>query len=582
MSYLPYKVTAIARSDNGDLNIIPGATVTVLTSAGGYATLREADLTTPILNPFNCDENGERQIYLQGGSYTFSVDGGQSWEVRLSGATDIQSVATIADLRLIEGAADDAQISLAGGDEIRGGLFRRVTDPSLSDDGVDVIRYAATDIYWVREDAEWYNDVHYLHPAIHNTAEVTVYCDPVTGSDTTGDGTLGNPWQTFQKAIDECPSCMLYKYNIDLKASALARGGLPAIYDEDVIIRDFRAPLADPANPFWVSAGIRIFGAGDDHLTDDPDDVQVRSLTISGCSGVANPEVLGLRVNAISPYYEQLEYIGIYGTKEAQLYNVKCSGLGGSGRAVVRAYGSGVSIKGIDITGADHALWAKRGAYGVVSDCYGTATASTVIVRSEEASDAALISQTVTGLTDARNIVTYNWGLTYDNSGILRVRGMYYGFPVIGSTLGTDALGLGYQFTASGSQSVSVGFNSISAGVTGVAVGAAANSGTQSSNTAIGASAATTGSGGTVGRRATAIGATASAAFENSTGLGYGATPSAANVVRIGNASVTKVETQAAYEVLGAGGAVYLKSPDGTRYALTIANGGAVTVTAAP
>lgn len=103
MSYLPYKVTALARSDNGDLNIIPGATVTVLNSTGGYATLREADFTTPIPNPFNCDENGERQIYLQGGSYTFSVDGGQSWEVRLSGASDIQSVATIADASALTG-----------------------------------------------------------------------------------------------------------------------------------------------------------------------------------------------------------------------------------------------------------------------------------------------------------------------------------------------------------------------------------------------------------------------------------------------------------------------------------------------
>lgn len=158
MSYLPYKVTALARSDNGDLNIIPGATATVLTSTGGYATLREADLTTPISNPFDCDSNGERQIYLQGGSYTFSVDGGQSWEVRLSGATDIQSVATIADLRNFEGVEDGQQVSLLGGTTpgIDGGIFYRVTNGALSDDGRDVIRYAATDVYWVRHDLAKY------------------------------------------------------------------------------------------------------------------------------------------------------------------------------------------------------------------------------------------------------------------------------------------------------------------------------------------------------------------------------------------------------------------------------------------
>lgn len=154
MSYLPYKVTAIARSDNGDLNIIPGATVTVLNSTGGYATLREADFTTPIPNPFNCDNNGERQIYLQGGSYTFSVDGGQSWEVRLSGASDIQSVATIADLRALvpnsigqtvyllghtlppSGSAGGGGVDSAGG----GGIFRAgITGSTTDNNGTQIV-----------------------------------------------------------------------------------------------------------------------------------------------------------------------------------------------------------------------------------------------------------------------------------------------------------------------------------------------------------------------------------------------------------------------------------------------------------
>lgn len=114
MSYLPYKVTALARSDNGDLNIIPLASVLILTSSGVPATLREEDLTTPIGNPFNCDENGEREVWIQGGSYTISIEGGQSWEIRLSGATDIQSVATIAELIEVEDPIEGKTVQVKG------------------------------------------------------------------------------------------------------------------------------------------------------------------------------------------------------------------------------------------------------------------------------------------------------------------------------------------------------------------------------------------------------------------------------------------------------------------------------------
>lgn len=153
MSLLPYKVTALARVDNGDLNIIPGASVTVLTSGGAYAQLYEADETTPILNPFNCDENGERQIYLSGGSYTISVAGGQSWEIRLSGASDIQSVATIADLRTFQGESDGRVVTVANYTEsqpnILSGEYYRVTDSTLADNGRDVIAVTGTNIRWL-------------------------------------------------------------------------------------------------------------------------------------------------------------------------------------------------------------------------------------------------------------------------------------------------------------------------------------------------------------------------------------------------------------------------------------------------
>lgn len=98
MSYLPYKITALARTDSGGLNIIPNASVSIIKTGGGYSTLRESDLSTPISNPFNCDSNGEREVWLEDRSFTVSVDGGQSWDVRLTGGTDITAIATVADI----------------------------------------------------------------------------------------------------------------------------------------------------------------------------------------------------------------------------------------------------------------------------------------------------------------------------------------------------------------------------------------------------------------------------------------------------------------------------------------------------
>lgn len=488
----------------------------------------------------------------------------------------VQTIATIADLTALTGMVDGQQFSIGEGGV--GGTYYVATG-AYTESPPNVYESATAGTYFIRADQDTYKH----HPLINSIATTTVYCNPVTGDDVTGDGTLANPWQTFQKAVDMCPRILTHQYIIDLITSPTATADMPAIYAEDVLIRDIHAPMTNPATPLLISSGLRVIGAGTDYLTDDPLDVQVNSLTISGCTGIANPEIYGMYANTISPYYEELEYFAIYGTQEAQLYNVACSGAGGSGKAVVRAYGSGLSLKGVDCTGAAHVCWAKRGAYGVVSDAHGTADSSTVLIRSEEASNIALISYSaVTGLTDQRNVITYNYGLTYDGVGILRVRGTYYGFPKFGTTLGTDSLGLGYNFDASGAGVVSVGLNNVAGGVSGTSIGAGASSGTQSNNTALGAAALTAGSGGNVGRRATALGAAASSAFENATALGYNAATVRDNSVRLGNSSVVAVETQSAYEVLGAGGIVYLRSPDNTRYAITVSNAGAIVVTAAP
>jgi len=67
---------------------------------------------------------------------------------------------------------------------------------------------------------------------------------------------------------------------------------------------------------------------------------------------------------------------------------------------------------------------------------------------------------------------------------------------------------------------------------------------------------------------------------ENSMALGNGAYTDASNLCQIGNASLTLIRSAADYESTTAGGGVILKSPDGTRYKVTVANGGTLTVTA--
>ena len=67
----------------------------------------------------------------------------------------------------------------------------------------------------------------------------------------------------------------------------------------------------------------------------------------------------------------------------------------------------------------------------------------------------------------------------------------------------------------------------------------------------------------------------------NQTVIGYNAIGNGSNTVTIGNSSVTGNFFSGNIESTTVSGGVILKSPDGTRYKLTIANGGTVSVTAA-
>lgn len=99
MSLVPYKVTAIKKTDPTGNNVLPDASVSIIKAGGGFAQLwDDEDGTIPRSNPFQVDSNGERQIWLNGGEYSVSVAGGQSWDIKLSGGSDILFIENVAAL----------------------------------------------------------------------------------------------------------------------------------------------------------------------------------------------------------------------------------------------------------------------------------------------------------------------------------------------------------------------------------------------------------------------------------------------------------------------------------------------------
>lgn len=138
MSLQPLKITAIARDDSGGNNIIPNAPFSVVNGSGGFPQLwEEREGLTPVSNPGTCDANGERQVWVEGGYYSISVGGGQSWEVDLVSA--VAELENYAAVRALNGS-NFAQVSVAGRDsdgDGGGGIFAKIS--SGSDDDATIL-----------------------------------------------------------------------------------------------------------------------------------------------------------------------------------------------------------------------------------------------------------------------------------------------------------------------------------------------------------------------------------------------------------------------------------------------------------
>lgn len=529
-------------------------------------TYQDEALTSANTNPIELDSRGECVIWLDSTkTYKFELRnalGVVQWTV-----DNITGAGALAD-RLRTDLAASGGAALVGYIPAASGATATTVDERL-------------------------DDIYTHHQNLNNTATKTVYCNPVTGLDT-NPGTALLPFRTLQRAIDLCPKTLTFQYVIDLVTAAT----LPVTYDEDVVIRDIHAPLTDPTDPALIATGLRIVGAGADYLTNPSTNCKIGSITISGCTGIANPELLGARLMRASPYYQSAEYIGIYGTQEAQLYNLSFESLA-TAIAGVRAFTSGVTIKGINITNIAHAVWAKRLANANVFDWYGTywsGAGAGAVFRSEESSmvtigyDASVTGGTApVGVTNA-NLLNYNYGMISDVYGVRFARRMYFGNPEYGTTYGADAFGAGENFNISGANAVAIGLNArgdaasavalgpnADAGATsGTAVGALAVANVANRGTAIGAQSQAT------GLESVAVGYNAVAAYTDSVALGENAVAQAAGYIRLGGPNAAMVQTAGNYECVTSGGGVFLKSSNGTRYKVAVSDAGAITVTAAP
>jgi hypothetical protein len=153
MSLVPYKITAIKKVDPTGNNVLAGAIVTILNVGGGYAQLWTSVAgTTPVSNPFPVDGNGEFEVWLLGGAYTVSVAGGQSWNIKLSDGSDIQSIEDFSSLATtaapLAGMIVYTRQHTSGG--IGGGYFQDFAGTITNDTGSKINNTITAGRHWKR------------------------------------------------------------------------------------------------------------------------------------------------------------------------------------------------------------------------------------------------------------------------------------------------------------------------------------------------------------------------------------------------------------------------------------------------
>lgn len=268
---------------------------------------------------------------------------------------------------------------------------------------------------------------------------------------------------------------------------------------------------------------------------------------------------------------------------------------------------NGTSVGMTSIT-ADEAVAIGRdsnaGARGVAVGRGAVAAADTVAIGRNTAANGSSSVVIGVGLTSSLGSIVQIGAQTE-----AAASGVAVGFQAKTEAIGGVAIGLGANTKAD--NSVAIGLNSVTHGARSIAIGRNAASGTGSSNTdnvviGDGASSPTNnnvviGQGATVasgndstllGRNASAggqwavcIGSGANTTIANAMAIGVGARGAHDQAIAIGHSVVTELSSSLAIgtrdlQIFGNGTkGIVLRSPDGTRYRATIANGGTWSIT---
>jgi len=111
MSLIPYPITVVRSDDDGSgKNIVPYASVSVLTQAGATASVYSTSGGSSLSNPFTLDVNGQKQIWVEPGIYQISIAGGPYLQTFISSATTEDF--TSAEKSKLAGIAAGAQVNV--------------------------------------------------------------------------------------------------------------------------------------------------------------------------------------------------------------------------------------------------------------------------------------------------------------------------------------------------------------------------------------------------------------------------------------------------------------------------------------
>lgn len=168
--------------------------------------------------------------------------------------------------------------------------------------------------------------------------------------------TIGKEVKTVQDALNRIPVMLEHNYKIYIPDGNYSM--------EDIVI------------PSYMTSGINNNEGSAAHLiiignTAYPENVIIGSIIVLSSVGVSEPFINGLTIHHNSPYINEEYGIALFGTKNAQIYNIKFLPTVTYG---IGAYEGSAKCKNIDVTNTNRGFSVKRRGnleiYNITGRCY--------------------------------------------------------------------------------------------------------------------------------------------------------------------------------------------------------------------